>query len=144
MKGHTMEQEIKIRTINISRKEATHPETGEICRRHSTCRRKLKDIGVSGPSILEVIYSKHYSPSLNKIFTVDMTYIAGKGRRYTNRVRRTAVDFVVKHNLTLEDAVKSMSEKYFVELPLTTIHDWVVEELNGGLLHEYKDRTLVE
>ncbi len=117
---------MSIRKIDLSRKEAINEETGEVCRRHSTGVRRLKDIGLTGPSILEVTYSKHYSPMTKRFFNIDMSHIAKKGRRYTNRVVDTTIDLITEYDMTLDKASEFMKNKYFVNIPPTTIHDWVI------------------
>lgn len=119
----------KIRKINLSRKTAPCPRCGEVSKRHSIGQRRLREVGISGPTILEVTYSKHYCVSCRKHFSLPMDHLAQPSGRFTNRVRRTAVDMVVKQSMTLEKATQEMRQKYHVHVPPTTLHDWVVAEM---------------
>ncbi len=119
----------KFRKINMSRKVANCPRCNTPSKRHSIGRRRLREVGISGPTILEVTYSKHYCESCRKHFSLSMDHLALPSGRFTNRVRRTAVDLVIKQAMTLEKATQRMRQKYYVHVPPTTLHDWVVAEL---------------
>ena len=119
---------VKYRRINLSRKMAHCPRCGTFSKRHSEGKRRLREVGISSPTVLEVVYSKHYCITCRKHFSMPMEHIAQPSGRFTNRVRRTAVDLVLKQALTLEKATKQMEERYFVHVPPTTLHDWVVAE----------------
>jgi len=58
-----------------------------------------------------------------------MNHLAPPSGRFTNRVRRTAVDLVIKQSMTLEKAAQRMRSKYYLHVPPTTLHDWVVSEM---------------
>jgi hypothetical protein len=60
-----------------------------------------------------------------------MDHLALPSGRFTNRVRKTAVELVIKQALTLEKAAQRMRLKYYVHIPPTTLHDWVVAELTS-------------
>jgi transposase len=98
-------------------------------KRHSIGHRRLREVGISGPTVLEVTYSKHYCETCRKHFSLPMSHLAQPSGRFTNRVRRTAVDLVIKQAMTLEKATQRMRQKYYVHVPPTTLHDWVVAEL---------------
>ncbi len=119
----------KIRRINLSRKTAPCPKCGTVSKRHSVGRRRLREVGISAPTVLEVTYSKHYCVNCRKHFSLPMDHLAQPSGRFTNRVRRTAVDLVVKQSMTLERATQRMRQKYHVHVPPTTLHDWVVAEM---------------
>jgi transposase len=119
----------KVRRINLSRKIATCPKCGTASKRHSIGTRRLREVGISGPTVLEVTYSKHYCVTCRKHFSLPMDHLAQPSGRFTNRVRRTAVDLVIKQSLTLEKATQRMRQKYHVHVPPTTLHDWVVAEM---------------
>ncbi len=119
------------RRVNISRRVYPCPLCGELAARHSTGRRRLREIGVDGPTVVDVTYSKHYCAKCRRHFSLPMDHLAPAGGRFTNRVRWTAVDLVVKSALTLEKAALRMRQKYFVNVPPTTLHDWVVEAMTA-------------
>lgn len=127
--GISTQNEVKVRTINLSRKTATCPRCGTMSKRHSIGHRKLREVGISCATVLEVTYSKHYCPECRKHFSLPMDHLAQPASRFTNRVRRTAIDLITKESLTLEKAAGIMAEKYHVRVPPTTLHDWVVSEM---------------
>lgn len=43
----------KFRKINMSRKVAHCPRCGELSKRHSIGRRRLREVGISGPTMLD-------------------------------------------------------------------------------------------
>ena len=120
----------KIRRINLSRKIVNCPRCNTSSKRHSIGKRMLREVGISGPTMLEVTYSKHYCVSCRKHFSLCMDHLAMPSARFTNRVRRTAVDLVVKQAMTLEKSTQRMRQKYHVHVPPTTLHDWVVAEMD--------------
>jgi transposase len=119
---------VKSRTVNLSRKTFECPKCGLRCNRHSSGSRKLKEVGTSGPVILVVKYSKHYCIDCKRHFSLPMDHLAKPYGRFTNRVRRLAVDLIIKDSMTLEKASLFMKKKYFVDVPMTTIHDWIVTD----------------
>lgn len=125
----TIPKGTKIRRINLSRKMAPCSRCQSMSKRHSLGRRMLREVGISGPTMLEVTYSKHYCIHCRKHFSLPMDHLAMPSGRFTNRVRRTAVDLVVKQSMTLEKATQRMRQKYHVHVPPTTLHDWVVVEM---------------
>jgi transposase len=120
----------KIRRINLSRKVAPCPRCGHMGKRHSLGKRRLREVGINGPTMLEVTYSKHYCIHCRRHFSLPMDHLAMPSGRFTNRVRRTAVDLVAKQAMTLEKATQKMRQKYHVHVPPTTLHDWVVAEMD--------------
>ena len=126
----TIPRGTKIRKINLARKTAPCPRCNHMGKRHSLGQRRLREVGINGPTILEVIYSKHYCVHCRRHFSQSMDHLAMPSGRFTNRVRRTAVDLVVKQAMTLEKATQRMRQKYHVHVPPTTLHDWVVAEMD--------------
>ncbi len=115
----------KFRNINLSRCSARCPVCGAASGRHSNARRRLREIGVAGPTVIVVTYSKYYCEACRKHFSTPMDHLAPKTARFTHRVRRTAVDLVTRDALTLEKAALRMRQKHFVTVPSSTLHDWV-------------------
>lgn len=130
--------EPKIRRINLLRKTATCPTCKTDSKRHSVGKRRLRELGISSPMIIEVIYSKHFCPQCRKHFNLSMDHIAQPNGRFTNRVRRTAVDLVVNKSFTLKKASEYMRQTYCIQIPYTTIHDWVVAKMTRRTLNEDK------
>jgi transposase len=122
---HIVSRGTKIRKINLSRKTAPCPRCDTISKRHSIGKRRLREVGISAPAILEVTYSKHYCVNCRKHFSLPMDHLAQPSGRFTNRVRRTAVDLVVNQSMTLEKATQRMNQKYYVHVPRSTLHDWL-------------------
>ena len=121
---------VKTRRVNLSRKAARCPVCQEVSKRHSEGVRTLREIGISSPTVLRVAYSKHYCQQCRRHFSIPMEHLAHPSGRFTNRVRRTAVDFILRHGFTLERAAYDMKRKYHVHVPPTTLHDWVVADMN--------------
>jgi transposase len=119
----------KCRRMNLSRETTPCPKCTTVSRRHSIGKRTLREIGISGPTVLEVTYSKHHCPTCRKHFSISMDHLAQPAGRFTNRVRHTAVALVVKDAMILEKASERMRLKYYVHVPPTTLHDWVVDEM---------------
>jgi len=123
-----MDPNVKVRQINLSRKNVECPRCGSESKRHSLGHRWLRDVGIHEPVILEVIYSKHYCVKCERHFNLPMEHLAQERLNFTNRVQRTAVDLVAKQGFTLQRANEFMKMKYHVHVPATTIHDWVATD----------------
>jgi len=119
----------KHRQMNLSREMAPCPKCTTVSKRHSTGKRTLREIGISSPTVLEITYSKHYCVTCRKHFSIPMDHLAQPAGRFTSRVRQTAVALVVKEAMILEKASERMRLKYHVHVPVTTLHDWVVDEM---------------
>lgn len=119
------------RRINMSRKAAFCPRCGGLGVRHSIGRRTLREVGVSGPVLLTVTYSKHYCEACRRHFSLPMEHLAAPKAHFTNRVRRAAVDMVLRNAMSLEEASRRMRGRYYVHVPVTTLHDWVVADLTA-------------
>ena len=115
--------------MSLSRETAPCPKCTAVSRRHSIGKRTLREIGISGPTVLEVTYSKHYCATCRKHFSLPMDHLAQRAGRFTSRVRHTAVALVAKEELPLWKASERMRQKYHVHVPVTTLHDWVVDEM---------------
>jgi transposase len=124
-------EKTKIIKINLSRKQSRCPDCDEICKKHSVGERQLRDVGISTPTVLNVKYTKHYCSNCKKHFSLSMEHLAKKNGRFTNKVRRTAVDLVTSQSMTLEKATIYMNQRYHVLVPMTTLHDWVTEDKVG-------------
>ena len=127
----------KLRKINISRKTAECPKCGCISKRHSLGNRYLHELGSSmgKPVMVEVTYSKHYCLHCRKHFSLTMDYLAPPRCQYTNRVRKVAIELVRNQSFTYEQASIRMKNKNLVDVPITTIFDWVSQE-NWDLLEK--------
>lgn len=114
----------KLRTMNISKKLCECPTCGTICKRHSTTTRHLHEIGISSPTVLVIIHSKHYCPNCRKHFNLPHSHIAPPSHHYTSRVLRTALDLRTSKHLTVEGISTYMKDHYHVTIPPTTIFEW--------------------
>lgn len=118
------------RRIMASTKFDNCPRCGQLSKRHSVGRRKLREIGIRGPTVLLVTYSKHYCEHCRKHFSKDLSYLAPPSGRFTHRVRKTAVELYKRgKNMTFEKVSIAMRARYYVYCPPTSIHEWWVEEL---------------
>ena len=66
----------KFRKINLSRKEIYCPKCNTLSKRHSEGRRRLREVGINSPVVLEVTYSKHYCLNCRKHFSQPMDHLA--------------------------------------------------------------------
>lgn len=119
----------RIRRINLSRKIAPCPRCNALGKRHSLGRRRLHEVGVDEPTVLEVTYSKHYCSDCKRYFSLPMDKLAIPSALFTNRVRRISVGLVVTQKLTLEKAILEMQRRHHVHVPSATLHDWVTLEM---------------
>lgn len=113
------------RRINLSRKTCPCPTCRTQSKRHSEGKRRLREVGITKPTTLEVTYSKHYCPTCRKHFAYPMEHFAVPGARFTRRVQRIAMDLYHRDGLTLERVTLRMRARHHVHVPPTTLCDWV-------------------
>ena len=89
----------------------------------------MHDLGVGRPRILEITYSKHYCVNCRKHFSVRMDHLAQNGARYTHKVHRIAVDYVINQSMTLRKVALKMKEKHHVNVSESIVHKWVVADM---------------
>lgn len=122
-----------IREVTVSQVQAACPRCGRVGKRHSLSIRHLREIGISAPTIVRLTYSKHFCASCQKYFALPLPHIAVPSSRYTNRVRRVAVDLITARRLSYEDAAALLRERYRVQVPCSTLHDWVALDLSRAV-----------
>lgn len=133
-----MKKFVKTRRINMSRKSARCPVCGGANARHSIGRRRIHEVGVHCPAVLVVTYSKHYCEQCRKRFSLPMEHLAPARSRFTNRVRRLAVDLILALGYTYDRAELRMRNKYHVRTPISTMHDWVAEDALARVSMHYQ------
>jgi transposase len=120
---------ITVKNVEMIKQTEKCPECSFVSKRQSTGTRKIKDIGSDGRSvILNVKFSKHRCIPCGKIFSLPMKDIAHQGSRFSNKIRKISIDLVQNKEMTFEGASKHMRSKYQIKVPMSTIHDWVVED----------------
>lgn len=100
------------------------PTCGTSCRRHGEKTRSLMDLGATAPRILQVTYNNYHCKICRKYFARRLA-LAAPSMRYSERVRARAVAMVLDDGLTLQRAEQRMARLYHVEVPHTTLHEWV-------------------
>ena len=103
------------------------PACGTPSPKRSTGTRRLRDLGVGRPVVLEIRYSKHRCPRCQKYFNALMDDLAEPGGLYTQRVRTTALAKVLVDGLPLGTVQEQMLREFYVHVPPTTLDRWVVE-----------------
>lgn len=105
---------------------STNCECGAICKKHSKGERKLHDLGETGPRLWKVVYGKYRCRNCRKIFSIK-TPMAEPHSQYTRRVINLAIR--LSRVNTLEKTSEILLSKYYVRVPITTLHDWIAESL---------------
>src|SRR5947209_177477 len=75
------------------------PTCGAECKRHSTYPRRIKDIGLDGPTLLHVTVGNYRCAACRRFFKPVLPF-AGKGKRYTTRAVRKATVSVQEDKTT--------------------------------------------
>jgi hypothetical protein len=116
--------------IVITKKTEKCPKCDFISKRQSTGCRKIKDIAEGGKAIvLNVKFSKHRCIPCDKIFSIPMEELATPGSRFSKKVRTISVNLISEKNMTFGKASKYMEKNHLVKVPVSTIHDWVIEDV---------------
>lgn len=116
---------VKIRRLHLSSRELSCPYCGTKSKRHSTGERTFRDVGKTTFVHLVVIYSKHYCKQCERYFSQPMDNLGPPRSRFTHAVIDKAVDLVLSHGMTLDNASLQMLLKHHVRVPATTLHDWL-------------------
>lgn len=120
--------DMTVRNINLVRRVAPCSRCGKMSKRHSMGQRNLYEVGIDGPVMLKVEYSKHRCPNCQRIFSSPMDSLAKPRSRFTNRVRQRALHYITCDSLTLRETSEKMMAEAHVRIPITTLHDWRVDE----------------
>ena len=116
---------MEVKNIDLTCRIAACPKCKTNAKRHSSAIRFINDIGFSRAIQLKVKFNKYFCLNCCKYFSFPMTELAGPNTKFTNRVKTTSIGLVAREGLTYKDAVQYMKEKYFVDVPLSNIGDWV-------------------
>lgn len=119
---------VEIRQINVTHKVYECLKCGTVSKRHSFGHKWIRDVGIEGPVVLEVRYSKHFCKKCEYYFAVPTEHLAPSNIKYSQRVIRTTLG-LVKSGASLKAASDIMQSKYHVYVPASTIHDWTVKEI---------------
>lgn len=107
---------------------------------HSTRVTRFADLG-DGPgndrSFLDIRYGVYFCPSCKRYFTQKLLEGShGHGySTFTKRVYDKATSIVIDERKTLVDTVRFMKHKYGVDVPMTTLSDWVRRERDRRTQH---------
>ena len=97
-----------------TRHRAACPVCGTISLRHSAYTRSV--VGTGGKHMV-IRSSKHWCPICKRHFTA-ANPLVGKGKRYTEDVRRQVASMLCEKHMSLTTVATIM------EIPVTTISDW--------------------
>lgn len=110
--------------VNLSVPVALCTKTGALCKRHSTKKKIVHDLGTPTQAIrLVVLYSRHLRPD-GSTFAVDYSAVSPKGSRYSTRVIRLALSMFLKEQKTLKSICQHMLDNHSLALAESTIFDW--------------------
>lgn len=123
----------KYNFIDVSKKYCDCPVCQSRCKRHSSVVKSIKDLGENSPLILKINHSKHYCENCEKYFSIPIDSLVRHNRRYSNKVYDTAIELIVNEKATLSKTRKTMKDKFFVDIPETTLHGWFKEHMNKKL-----------
>jgi hypothetical protein len=108
------------------------PKCGAAAARHSIGKRYVQEIAFDKPTVIKVIYSKHYCKSCKKIFNAPMQDISENSCSYTTRVRNVVLSCILSENRKVQTVRQLMQQKYFVTISSATIYRWLNEHLIGS------------
>jgi len=116
---------MEIKNIDLTCKTIACPICGINGKKHSAATRLINDISFGRAIQLKVKFNKYFCQECCKYFSFPMAELAGPNTKFTNRVKTTSIGLIVKEGLKYKDAVKYMKEKFFVDVPLSNIGNWV-------------------
>jgi len=110
--------------VDFIRSHVECPTCHNMCRMHSIGTRRIRTIGVSEPTVMNIRYSKHRCKACEKFFSVDMSSVAMPHGHYSNEVRNIAIQ-LYNTGVSLEKVSGKMRREHYVDVPITTIHCWL-------------------
>ena len=114
-----------IRTEKRSVRRAACPTCGAVCRRTTTSQRKLRDLGLHHPIVLEVVQSVHYCETCRHHFKRPIDDLAESGSLYTRAVKEKALASVYQDGLPIDAVVLRMLRDFNVHVPRSTLYAWM-------------------
>lgn len=99
------------------------PVCGAVCKRHSAYTRKVRDVSLDGPVVLEVRVGNYKCKACDRFFKPDVPF-AAKGKRYTDRAVRKATVAVQQDKTTYTGLPHRMERDYAVRPAKSTGWAW--------------------
>jgi len=100
------------------------PQCGEPAKRSTTGVRKIKDVSLKRPCILQVTYSTHYCEKCNKHFNAPMEDLAAKGSMYSKQAYRLVMARLREDRLNVKLIQRQMSRDFNLKISDKTIYRW--------------------
>lgn len=97
-------------------------------KRHCKKTHKAKHANLSRPTVVVENFHSMFCHECKRHFSPVSDNIPKCGR-YTYHTRRMAVHLVLMKAMTLMKANSVMRTKYHVHVPMTTMHEWIIESL---------------
>lgn len=126
-----------VRELTVGFTSAECPRCGTEGKRHSWGTRNIKTTGVDREVVLRVRHAKYWCPGCRKYFSQDMTHLAPKYSRYSNRVIKRALHLAAAGR-TYDTISHVLWVKYYVKVPPTTVFDMVTSGKFKELLRDKK------
>ena len=114
-----------VRAVKRIRKKAACPACGAMCRKNSTSQRRLRDIGLNHPVVLEVTQSVHYCRNCRASFKLPIDDLAEPGSHYARAVKDKALASVFVDGLPIDVVVSRMFRDFHVVVPPSTLYSWM-------------------
>lgn len=114
-----------VRAVKRIHKKAACPTCGATCRKDSTSQRRLRDIGLNHPVVLEVTQSVHYCKTCRTSFKLPMDDLAEPGSHYTRAVKDKALASVFVDGLPIHVVVARMFRDFHVVVAPSTLYSWM-------------------
>lgn len=112
------------------------PACGAECKRHSVYTRRVRDISLGGPVVLEVRVGNYRCKACNRFFKPDLPF-AGKGKRYTDRAVRKATVAVQEDKATYTGLPHRLDRDFAVRPSKSTGWKWFQDFAGSIDITEY-------
>src|SRR5260370_29863951 len=109
---------------------------GAECKRHSVRTRTVRDISLGGPVVLQVRVGNYHCRACARFFKPELPF-AGKGKRYTDRAVRKAVESVQQDKTTYTSLPRRLERDFAVRPALSTGWAWFQQFAGSIAVYEY-------
>lgn len=112
------------------------PDCGAECKRHSTDRRRVKDVSLDGPVVIEARVGKYRCTACDKMFRAQLPFAPAR-KRYTARAVRKATVAVQEDKTTYTALPRRLERDFSIRPAKSTGWAWFQEFAEGIDVDEY-------
>jgi hypothetical protein len=139
--GRVRYQALGVKVLNFAEATLAHEECGTVCQRHAQRSGSLWERGTEAPVLLHVEVGVYRCPPCGCYRTSPLPF-AGPRRRYTDGVRKLAVDSIEEDRMPIRRVEHRLGRDFGLSPVPSTLHSWWREGAEAEDVGEYQERVV--